>query len=74
MKASKTQAVLFMYNMLLEKGYIKKDKVIDILGISNLTFRRYIQELRAFYYNYMNHEEIIYHKDSNSYSLKVNNA
>lgn len=62
--------MLFIYNMLITKGFIKKDEVIKALGISNLTFRRYMQELRAFYFNFMNHEEIVYDKIIDSYYLK----
>ena len=69
MKASKSQGMMFILNMLITTGYIKKDNVIDTLEISHLTFRRYIQELRAFYYNYMNNEEIIYDKEKNIYYL-----
>jgi len=69
MKSSKTQYVLYIFNMLITKGFIKKDAIIDALDISNLSFRRYMQELRAFYYNYMNKEDIIYDKTKNIYYL-----
>ena len=70
MKASKSQGMMFILNMLITNGRIDKKTVIKTLGISNLTFRRYIQELRAFYFNFMDHEEVVYDKASNSYFLE----
>lgn len=70
MKASKSQGMMFILNMLITNGRIDKKTVIKTLGISNLTFRRYIQELRAFYFNFMDHEEVVYDKASDSYFLE----
>ncbi len=70
MKASKSQGMMFILNMLITNGRIDKKTVIKTLGISNLTFRRYMQELRAFYFNFMDHEEVVYDKASDSYFLE----
>ena len=47
MKTTKTQAVLLMYRMLEEKGYLKKEEVMRQLELSNLAFSRYISELNG---------------------------
>ena len=70
MKASKSQGMMFILNMLITNGRIDKKTVIKTLGISNLTFRRYMQELRAFQFNFMDHEEVVYDKASDSYFLE----
>jgi hypothetical protein len=70
MKTTKTQAVLLMYRMLEEKGYLKKEEVMRQLELSNLAFSRYISELRCFYMNFDVPEEVIYIKKDDCYYLK----
>lgn len=69
MKVNKTQALLFMYELLLTNGLFTKEEVISEIEISNLTFLRYIQELRAYLYNFNNSLELVYSSKSKKYLL-----
>ena len=70
MKVNKTQGMLFIFDMLKSKGFINKEEIIEQLEISNLTFKRYMQELRAFIYNFNTQYELIYVRSENKYYLK----
>lgn len=70
MGVSKSQASLYIFERLLEKGSIKRPEIISTLSISEVTFRRYIQELRAYLINFNEPLEIIYEKNRDSYRLK----
>ncbi len=69
MKVNKTQGVLFIYSILLEKKAIKKEEIMNRLGINKLTFFRYIQELRSFLYNFNCCKELIYEIKDETYYL-----
>ncbi len=69
MKVNKTQGVLFMYSLLLEKKEIAKEDIMAELEINELTFYRYIQELRAFLCNFNCNKELIYERSNNKYYL-----
>ena len=56
--------------MLKSTGFINKEDIIEQLEISNLTFKRYMQELRAFIYNFNTQYELIYVRSENKYYLK----
>ena len=70
MKTNKTQAVLLMYKILLETGKLRKDDVMMKVEMTDLSFRRYISELRCFFMNFDEPLEIIYVKAENCYYLK----
>ena len=69
MKVNKTQALMYILMCLLQKGYIKKEDIIFALEINDLTFRRYMQELRAFLYNFNYGCDIKYSKSTSKYTL-----
>lgn len=69
MKVNKTQGVLFIYTILLEKKSFTKEEIISCLEINELTFYRYIQELRAFLCNFNYAQELIYKKSDCKYYL-----
>lgn len=69
MKVNKTQALLFMYDRLIKNGSLCKEEVMNELEISNLTFLRYIQELRAYLYNFDNDKELLYSNRNANYVL-----
>lgn len=69
MKVNKTQALLFMYELLLTKGSFTKEEVINEIEINNLTFLRYIQELRAYLFNFSNESELLYSIKDKKYLL-----
>ena len=52
MKLNKTQGLLYIFNLLISKKKIAKEDILNQIEISDLTFRRYMQELRAFFYNF----------------------
>lgn len=69
MKVNKTQALLYIYSLLIEEKKIVKSNIMSKLEISDLTFVRYIQELRAYFYNFFTGYEIIYVKKDDMYVL-----
>ena len=72
MKVNKTQALLYMYSILMKERYLVKQDIQAEIGINNLTFARYIQELRAFFYNFYTGLEIRYIKKDEIYILEDN--
>ena len=70
MKVNKVQAILFIFKELLEKGHINKKNIQNTILISDLSFRRYIQELRAYLINFNEPYEIVYNKQKDSYYLE----
>ena len=69
MKVNKSQALLFMLSLLLDNKYLTKEHVQSVLSINNLAFARYIQELKAFFYNFNYPYELVYVKSKNAYCL-----
>lgn len=70
MKVRKVQAVIYIFKILLEKGFISKKDIQQRIDISDVIFRRYIQELRAYLVNFEEPYEIVYTKASDTYKLK----
>lgn len=70
MKVNKTQAILFMLMTLFNKGKLSRIEVLQEIDISEQTFRRYIQELRAFLFNFNVEENLIYVRTEDRYYLK----
>lgn len=66
---TKTQKLLYMFNILKEQGWIRKADVIGELGISDLAFWRYIQEIRSFFFDFYLPYELIYERGKNRYVL-----
>ena len=70
MKVNKTQALLYILSTLVKFGYISKEDITQEIEISDLTFRRYIQELRAYLANFDSGRELIYDKKEDKYVLE----
>lgn len=70
MKVNKTQGVLFIFNKLTNDGYITKDIAVQELEINDLTFYRYIQEIRAYLYNFGNIYDLEFNKTDKRYYLR----
>ena len=70
MKVVKAQCLLYIFNMLKDNGYIKKEDVLNNLEISELTFWRYIQEIKAFICNFNYPYEIVYERKEDAYFLR----
>ncbi len=71
MKVSKAQAIVFIYEQLLKNKTISKEDIQNVISISDVTFRRYIQELRAYLINFNKNYEIIFEKKSEKYLLQT---
>ena len=69
MKVNKTQALLYIITVLYEKGHFRRIEILQEVEISDLTFRRYMQELRAFFSNFMIDKNIRYNREDDTYYL-----
>ena len=72
MKVMKGQGLLYIFNILKEKGRVKKEEIINALEITDLSFWRYIQEIKAFIYNFNLPYELIYDRKNEVYVLEIN--
>jgi hypothetical protein len=64
---SKTEGVLYIYDRLINIGTFTKDEIKTTLGISDLTFHRYLGDLRHYFNENGKSREIIYEKDKGIY-------
>ena len=69
MKVNKTQALMFILMMLIKNKSFSKSEIMNQIEISDLTFRRYMQELRAFLANFSYGYELQYSKSEEKYIL-----
>lgn len=73
MKVMKGQGLLYIFNILKNRGYVKKEEILNALEITDLSFWRYIQEIKAFIYNFNLPYELIYDRRNERYVLIENN-
>ena len=69
MKVNKTQALMFILMMLMKNKSFSKSEIMNQIDISDLSFRRYMQELRAFLVNFNYGYELQYSKTEEKYFL-----
>lgn len=69
MKVVKSQVLLFMHETLMLKNEIDPNIIKEKFEITDKTFLRYIQELRAYFSNMYKNERIIYSKSEKKYFL-----
>lgn len=69
MRVTKSQALLYIFNTLMEKGFITKAEALAELQISELTFWRNIQEIKVFFYNFDVFYELLYDRKRKRYIL-----
>jgi hypothetical protein len=69
MKTKKSQAVLFMLETLIRNESFTKKEIMEALELNNLSFERYISEIRCYFANFEPSEELIYQKKANTYRL-----
>lgn len=69
MKVNKTQALMYLLSVLLTNKQISKECIKNKLEITDLTFRRYMQEIRAYLINFELPYELKYIKGEDIYSL-----
>ena len=70
MRVAKSQGVLYIFNLLLKNKYIIKENIMNDLEITELTFWRYIQEIRAFISNFNLSYELKYDRNEEKYYLE----
>ena len=70
MKVNKTQALLFMLITLFEHGKLSRKDILQEIDITEQTFRRYMQELRAFFSNFNIQNNIEYVRQEDIYYLR----
>ena len=63
-------SILYIYDKLLNNRYLDKKEVQAELLINDLTFKRYIKDLREYFSFMRKDEEIYYDRDSDLYWLK----
>lgn len=66
----KNVSILYIYDKLLNNRYLDKKEVQAELLINDLTFKRYIKDLREYFSFMRKDEEIYYDRDSDLYWLK----
>ena len=66
----KNVSILYIYYKLLNNRYLDKKEVQAELLINDLTFKRYIKDLREYFSFMRKDEEIYYDRDSDLYWLK----
>ena len=70
MKANKTQVLMYILYLLFEYKKIKKEQILDVVELTDLTFSRYMQEIKAFFINFNYPYELKYSRSDNIYYLK----
>lgn len=70
MRVNKPQALMYIFEALITLGNIQKKDELNELEISDLTFKRYMQEIRAYIYNFNKDYELVYDYASQNYYLK----
>ena len=69
MKVNKTQSLMFILHRLLLKGEVTKAEILERIDVNDLTFRRYMQELRAYFRNFNTSCDLVYKKNNDMYVL-----
>lgn len=70
MKVNKVQAIIYMFSLLQKSKKITKDEILQMISLSDVSFRRYIQEIRAYLINFNEPYELVYLKKDDAYLLK----
>ena len=70
MKVNKSQAMIYVFKMLYEDKRIIRKDIMNDLEINELTFRRYIQEIRSYLVNFDEPYELVYSKYEDTYFLR----
>jgi len=69
MHTTKTQAVLYLLDLFRKQGYVNKADFLSLIPVSEVTFRRYINELRCYASNFNLYFEITYDPQDGVYRL-----
>lgn len=66
---NKGQTFLYIYDLLNKKGYITKEEIMGKANISELTFKRYIKDIRDYLEMMRVGKTIVYSKKDLRYHL-----
>jgi hypothetical protein len=69
-KARKCQALLWMVEKLSLQGSLTKEEYLSFFDISEITFKRYISEIRAYLANFHPEETLFYDRQRHRYILE----
>ena len=69
MDLTKGQALLYIYNKLESEKMIIKTDIMDQCGLTDITFKRYIAEIRAYVKQFEDYHEIKYVRKKDIYLL-----
>ena len=69
MKVVKSQVLMYMHEQLLVKKELNSFEIKEKFELSNKTFYRYIQEIKAYYSNVYKTERLYYSKSNKKYYL-----
>ena len=70
MKIFKSQAILRLYSTLIKERNIDKKIMIKELNLSNITFNRYLAEIRSYLERYEPNYVLVYRRHNDLYVLK----
>lgn len=71
MKVVKSQVLMYMHEQLLLKKKLNSLEIKEKFELSNKTFYRYIQEIKAYYSNVYKKERICYSRKNKTYYLSL---
>lgn len=74
MKISKAQSILRIYTILLKDKVLDKEKLTKDLSLSDITWNRYLTEIRSYLENFDDCHELVYRRRDNRYALKDKNG
>lgn len=69
MKVTKTQAVLALYDAFLTNSVVRKKDFLASVEISDISFKRYMSELRCYFTNFAPGFSIDYNRKEDAYHL-----
>ena len=69
MELTKGQTLLYIYNKFESEKVIVKAEIMDECGLTDITFKRYIAEIRTYIKNFENYHEIKYVRKKDIYLL-----
>lgn len=75
MRLSKSQALLYLFTKFQHAKQVKKAEEIQRLELSDITFKRYVAEIRRYYETFCPTHSLVYSRRENCYFLKcIKNA
>lgn len=63
MDVVKSQAILYMYDLLMGGNIVQSDEMINKFNITKRTFFNYISEIKCYFANFYKNYDIVYDYD-----------